>query len=719
MKKTVILLVLLSFISKVYAQDLTISFQSKVSGNKIDSIRVTNLRTNQVLKLLGGESLLLVKTTTGIYSLPNKLEKGSIYPNPSNEDATFSFSTDKSQRVVLTLYNANGQLLNQNNQYLIPGTHRFNLKFPIAGIYFVSILKSNGQASYKAVYSGRKIQNSSVSYAGNEKLNSLITDANQLKSATTDKTLTYSDGDVIQYTFFSEANTTVVSDTPTASKAIDVEFVSCIDKDKRSYKTVKIGNQWWMAENLAYLPAVSLPQVGSANSPYYYVYDFFGTDVALAKATDNFKTYGVLYNWDAAKNSCPTGWHLPTANDWSILDNFLGGLIGGSGTKMKATTGWDNDFGSSNSSGFSGLPGGMTGGYPNYLFSYGGWWTSTEYSSSNAYYWYLKSGYSALSKSNDPKYFGKSVRCIKDSQLPLLPSTLSPANNETRTSTSLTLSWDCSDPENDPLTYDVYFGTMYPPTTKVSADQTAKNYTPGGLVLGKDYYWKIVAKDDKNNVTEGPIWKFTTSTNEIGNLIDTRDNKSYRTVKIGTQWWMAENLAYLPAVSPPTLGSYTESYCYVYDYNGTNVSEAKATSNYNTYGVLYNWAAAQTACPPGWHLPSDAEWKQLEIYLGMTQEQADATKDRGTDQGTQLKSTNGWNNNGNGTNTSDFSALPGGIRYSNGTNGAIGNNGYWWSSTPYDADNIWRRSIFYYNNTVHRLNNSTKADGLSVRCIKD
>ena len=89
MKRTVFLLVLLSFISKVYAQDLTISFQSKVSGNKIDSIRVTNLRTNQVLKLLGGESLLLVKTTTGIYSLPNKLEKGSIYPNPSNEDATF------------------------------------------------------------------------------------------------------------------------------------------------------------------------------------------------------------------------------------------------------------------------------------------------------------------------------------------------------------------------------------------------------------------------------------------------------------------------------------------------------------------------------------------------------------------------------------------------------------------------------------------------------
>jgi uncharacterized protein (TIGR02145 family) len=84
------------------------------------------------------------------------------------------------------------------------------------------------------------------------------------------------------------------------------------------YKTVLIGKQWWMAENLAYLPVVNLPTEESVTNPYYYVYDYIGEDVDAAKATDNYKTYGVLYNWTAAMAACPAGWHIPSDAEWTV-----------------------------------------------------------------------------------------------------------------------------------------------------------------------------------------------------------------------------------------------------------------------------------------------------------------------------------------------------------------------------------------------------------------
>jgi uncharacterized protein (TIGR02145 family) len=88
---------------------------------------------------------------------------------------------------------------------------------------------------------------------------------------------------------------------------------------------------------------------------------------------------------------------------------------------------------------------------------------------------------------------------------------------------------------------------------------------------------------------------------------DNRDNNTYKWVRIGNQVWMAENLAYLPSVSPSSVGSDTDLNYYVYGYSGNNVNEAKATDNYATYGVLYNWSAAMVSCPAGWHLLTGAE----------------------------------------------------------------------------------------------------------------
>ena len=189
---------------------------------------------------------------------------------------------------------------------------------------------------------------------------------------------------------------------------------------------------------------------------------------------------------------------------------------------------------------------------------------------------------------------------------------------------------------------------------------------------------------------------------------DPRDGNVYKIITIGDQVWMAENLAYLPSVNMVADGSEDAagSYYYVYGYDGTNVADAKATDNYATYGVLYNWTAAmdgeassttnpsgiQGVCPAGWHLPSDAEWTELTDYLGGTSVAGGKLKETGT--------THWTSPNTGATNETGFTALPGGYRGSNGSFGGIGSNGYWWSATENGAASAWYRSMGSYGSSV-------------------
>lgn len=201
---------------------------------------------------------------------------------------------------------------------------------------------------------------------------------------------------------------------------------------------------------------------------------------------------------------------------------------------------------------------------------------------------------------------------------------------------------------------------------------------------------------------------------EFGFFTD-EDGKVYKTVVIGDQTWMAENLAYIPEVFPPD----GDGGIWVYDYFGNYVETAKKTNNYNTYGCLYNWEMARSSCPDGWHLPSDEEWKTMEKYLGMSQNAADLTGWRGTDEGDDLKSTNLWVENGNGTNESGFNGLPGGIRYSRaGFFEHIGRYGDWWTATGTSDTTAWSRGLHRGYTQVYR-GKEDKEGGRSVRCIKD
>jgi uncharacterized protein (TIGR02145 family) len=234
-------------------------------------------------------------------------------------------------------------------------------------------------------------------------------------------------------------------------------------------------------------------------------------------------------------------------------------------------------------------------------------------------------------------------------------------------------------------------------------------------------------------------------------ITDPRDSNVYRTVQIGAQCWLAENLKYLPSVCPATTTPDGSAFYYVYDYQGYSVEEAKATANYQNYGVLYNWDAALKACPPGWHLPSDAEWSELTDFLIRTHRRITAAnvgyalKSR-----RQVGSPLGGDCNtsehprwerlsrpkksglaalrrmvldfidgvsvGYGSDEFGFSALPGG-RTIYGCFHRIGDLGYWWSSTEASPLRVWLRQMTL-SGTVNRWDVS-KEYGFSVRCIRD
>jgi uncharacterized protein (TIGR02145 family) len=205
------------------------------------------------------------------------------------------------------------------------------------------------------------------------------------------------------------------------------------------------------------------------------------------------------------------------------------------------------------------------------------------------------------------------------------------------------------------------------------------------------------------------------------------DNNNYPVVEIGDQTWMAENLKttrYNDGSPIPLITNHDEwrnlktpGFCWY----GNNIE-----ANEISVGALYNWFAVNTKelCPVGWHVPTDEEWKTLEIFLGMTTKEADATGFRGTDQGTQLKSNTGWDSGGNGSNTSGFLGFPSGARWSDtGNFHSIGIFSGWWSSTEIFGDGAVSRYLFFCHSTVNRAADyscyMSKQNGFSVRCIKD
>jgi uncharacterized protein (TIGR02145 family) len=206
-------------------------------------------------------------------------------------------------------------------------------------------------------------------------------------------------------------------------------------------------------------------------------------------------------------------------------------------------------------------------------------------------------------------------------------------------------------------------------------------------------------------------------------LRDFRDGKAYATVQIGTQCWMAENMnvgTRIDESEDQTDNNTIEKYCYTIG----------PLSFCDDYGGLYQWdemmqyvttEGAQGICPEGWHLPSDAEWKTMEMYLGMPQEDANRIGCRGTDEGGKLKETgtSHWlSPNTGASNSSGFTAVGGGFS-DKGTPAFYNLNayGYFWSSSKIGSY-AWHRHLFYDDAMINRFKYILTM-GYSVRCVRD
>jgi len=214
-----------------------------------------------------------------------------------------------------------------------------------------------------------------------------------------------------------------------------------------------------------------------------------------------------------------------------------------------------------------------------------------------------------------------------------------------------------------------------------------------------------------------------TITNSTNILIDI-DGNSYNTVTLGTNKWMKENLKttkysngdLIPNPNSSAWSGITSAaWCY-YDNNASNNA---------VYGKLYNFYVVEdtkNVCPTGWHVPTDAEWKALEMYLGMTQTQADAELWRGTNQGSILSGTASLWQAGNLKNnaqfgTSGFNAIPAGFRYISGVFGYLGTASFFWTSSITDGSNSVVRNLYFENTDVLRYSDF-KTGGRSIRCVK-
>jgi uncharacterized protein (TIGR02145 family) len=195
---------------------------------------------------------------------------------------------------------------------------------------------------------------------------------------------------------------------------------SITDVDNNIYNTVEIGTQCWMKENLKTTTFNSYDAIDYIDDNTDWANLTTGAYCLYNNDWDNFETYGVLYNWYAVNDSlglCPTGWHVPSYNDWTTLESYLGGSsVAGGKLKEAGAAHWASPNISDNSSGWTGLPGGFR--YIYGLFSsintIGEWWSSTEMSTTNSFFLQLGNGNATSTLSNFDQRYGMSVRCVKD-----------------------------------------------------------------------------------------------------------------------------------------------------------------------------------------------------------------------------------------------------------------------------------------------------------------
>ena len=499
------------------------------------------------------------------------------------------------------------------------------------------------------------------------------------------------------------------------------------ERDGQTYKIIKIVSQVWMAENLNFEYKVNGKVFNNYSNPDHPEYGRYYTWAAAMDSAAVFTEDGKGCGYESEctpvtelQGICPEGWHLPAREEFKTLWGAVGGQMS-AGIALKFRKKWDGYGDGNNEYGFSALP---AGGYYKKTFINVGdnasFWSATSYSKKEAYFMDLHSSSEDANWNYHTKDLAYSVRCLKNVKA---TSKDKSSSSVKKSSSSVAKSSSSSSAKSSSSKTSVSSSSVKSSSSSVkSSNSSSSNTTKSSSSSAKSSSSVVKSsssaakssssaassssRENTQSSSGKTSWMYLNSAISYGEMTDERDGQVYKTVKIGEQTWMAENLNY----------EVDGSHCY-----------NDSVKYCSQYGRLYTWAASvgksesscgqgntcslpsgniRGLCPDGWLLPSKGDFESLILSSGGPKSG-----------GYVLKSKTGWNGDGNGLDVYGFTALPAGNRYANGSNYGNGGNANFWSTTEISLNESYYMNLGFINDSVSMKKNYKERE-LSIRCLK-
>jgi uncharacterized protein (TIGR02145 family) len=717
--------------------ELTFTAENNGTHVQLDSIKVMN-------RIQGGDTVLYYPDTVLVldYSVgipePNRNAEGfqvfQNYPNPVTDQTTISLYVPEKDKVSMMVTDILGRIVIQAERLLENGTHSFRFTPGNGNINFFTAQWRGNSSSIKILQAASHAYGSgSLEYIGSETLSS------QLKATNDIQSFSFSIGDELLYIGYADGLQSGMLDAPEESQTYIFQFatnIPCpgtptVEYEGQVYNTIQVFSQCWLKENLNVGTMIMDPQNQTDNGTIEkYCYN---------NEPDSCTNYGGLYQWNemmqystqqGAQGICPPGWHLPTDEEWKVLEGAVDSQYGigdpewdtwgacgsDASENLKSTSGWNGNGNGTDLYGFSGLPCGHGGFISAGLGEEAYLWTSTECQDEDAWNRVLIFDQYFIWRDKYYQFNGYSVRCLRDEgYIAPIELTFTAINNTSH------IQLDRIKVINRTQGGEAIL--FWPDTTLVIPDELV--FDNGDTLLYIGYIDNLESGIlDSPEESETYTFQFATNIPCPGTPTVEYEGQVYNTIQIFSQCWLKEDLnvgTMIQATEDMTDNGVLEKYCY-------NDNEDSCTR----YGGLYQWhemmqyttqQGTQGICPPGWHLPTNDEWKVLEgavdSHYGIGNPEWDIHDEiRGYNAGTNLKTTSGWYEDGNGTDLYGFSGQPAGFRGDDGHFWLGQRFADWWTSTKnLNAEN-WDVNFGYNIDGVGRFDYSNYW-GFRVRCVKN
>lgn len=448
MKTKILLSILaLGLIISAFGQksSMELTFTAGNNGQYVpmDSILIENLTQVGDTTLYTPDTVLVLEYITGIGDNEaideNTFSISQNYPNPFKGKTTVNLYLPEKENIKIICRNILGSELVHYENILNRGNNYFNFYSGNESYYLLTVTGKQTSRTIKMLNTGSHIANAEkckIVYTGNNG------NVNGFKSYEANNGFGFNFGDELKYIAYTDVEETEIIDSPTGSQIYTFQFngwtpcpgISTVsDIDANVYNTVQIGSQCWMKENLkttTYNNGTQIPNIIETDAWQNLTtgaYVWYNNDISWKDP------YGALYNWYAAvdvNELCPTGWHVPTKDEWTTLFSYttsegkelrscrmVNSPQGGSCNTIKHPRWHENSINGTDDYGFSGLPGGHRVYYDGAFYSVGFsafWWTSTEHSSYDAWHLYLYFDFDSVTVTYGEKRNGFSVRCLRD-----------------------------------------------------------------------------------------------------------------------------------------------------------------------------------------------------------------------------------------------------------------------------------------------------------------